>query len=206
MEEMRTTAFQHNCDDGNDDDDKNSQYRFSLHMTLLYNFELLSGSSALDNGAVSEEVAAQTYLIECREKLVQQLPFSNAMSVGLQLRPKEWLTFDYPKCADNGRGFGAAISLLLVEKDETLLAFQQAVGSVFPVDERQNFTPHLSLVYAPQQALSVLTSKTDQLQKEQVLLNESMRATSLSVWSTRGKIQDWYRVSSINLTSSSKLY
>ena len=54
MEEMRTTAFQHNCDDGNDDDDKNSQYRFSLHMTLLYNFELLSGSSALNNGAVSE--------------------------------------------------------------------------------------------------------------------------------------------------------
>ena len=186
MDQMRCTAFQKEA----------SKHEFPLHMTLLYNFDLI----APNDDCLSEEEAAHRLLIHCSKRIRETAP----AATDVQLQPKEWFTLDYPKSADNGKGFGAAVSLLIVEKDLALQQLHETVRSVFPDDERQNhnFTPHLSLVYAPQQSLQTLKTVTDRLQEEEYLLNGApLRAKNLSVWSTRGPTCEWYRVSTISLGS-----
>jgi len=196
MEQMRTIAFP--------DEKEASKHNFPLHLTLLYNFELKFSMNNGDNMSAETE-AAQNLLKQCRDRLLQESSTTNnTLTEGVLLHPEEWFTFDYPTSADNGNGFGAVISLMILEKDDPALQqLHQTVCTVFPAGERQSFTPHLSLVYAPQQSLASLTFQTDQLQKEKILLRDEqiLCATTLSVWSTRGPTKEWYKVASINLAS-----
>lgn len=98
MDQMRCTAFQKEA----------SKHEFPLHMTLLYNFDLI----VPDDDCLSEEEAAHRLLIHCSKRIRQTAP----AATDVQLQPKEWFTLDYPKSADNGRGFGAAVGLLILEK------------------------------------------------------------------------------------------
>lgn len=65
----------------------------------------------------------------------------------LKLTPMSFMYFPYPKHADDGKGFGCVISLILLEKSRWLEVLHGVVSNKFPVDERlDNFVPHISLV------------------------------------------------------------
>ena len=218
MDRMRCVAFQQLPEE-----EAIRKHKFPLHMTLLYNFDLLENhtndASCDDLPAQQEEETAVAHrlLCQCRDRIALGERSRQRRRHGVKLQPQKWFTFDYPKTADHGKGFGAAVSLLLVEKDRELQQWHDTVRSVFPPDERHqehsiSFTPHLSMVYAPQQSLQRLTAITDRLQEEEFLLPTNgdddgededdappLRAQSLSVWSTRGPTCEWYRVSTISL-------
>jgi hypothetical protein len=64
----------------------------------------------------------------------------------MQFVPKSFYYFPYPKHADNGKGFGCIISLILLEKMLMLQLLHAAVTTVFPPDEQlDNFVLHLPL-------------------------------------------------------------
>ena len=167
--------------------------KFLPHLTLLYNIE------PLDSDQHAKEL-----LKCCRDQFLANRYHEEQPSISgdasLELVPKEWLTFDYPKSADSGKGFGAAISLMIIQKNKALASLHRVVKEAFPQDERKrDFHPHMSLVYAPQRCIHFLQKCTAQLQHDQFMLESRLKAKALAVWSTAGKTKDWYRIASIPL-------
>mmetsp|Transcript_4113 Transcript_4113/g.6545 ORF Transcript_4113/g.6545 Transcript_4113/m.6545 type:complete len:180 (-) Transcript_4113:589-1128(-) len=89
--------------------------------------------------------------------------------------------FPYPKTADDGKGFGCCISLLLLETTPRLKCLQEVVKGVFPPDERHGngdgngneeveFKPHVALIYAPENHDNVtngwLEERTSETERE----------------------------------------
>jgi 2'-5' RNA ligase len=141
--------------------------------------------------------------------------------------PTEWYSFHYPKSADDGKGFGCSIALLLIEPTEWLVSLQEICRKILGPDERSKFTPHLSLVYAPEDRSDYLKEYVETKQQaDKVLLeggnNKATKTTTvvdhvvippptatyngalpvkfLSLWSTQGRIQDWYRIAKIPIS------
>jgi hypothetical protein len=101
---------------------------------------------------------------------------SSSSNTVLQLIPTSQYYFPYPKTADNGKGFGCCISLLILETTPHLQLLHDIVRDRFPPDERHGkdnennsdetnqeeeegkesrFRPHMALVYAPEDHESV---------------------------------------------------
>jgi len=152
-------------------------YKFPPHLTLLYNFEPFSTDQPRSH--------AKELLKRSRDRFRSQLKLCNDKPSirnieNTELVPEKWFSFDYPKSADSGNGFGAAISLLTFQNRQELSSLREEVQLTFPVDERQSkFHPHMSLVYAPQDSLDFLQKYTAQLQHEQFLLKSKLKRQRL---------------------------
>jgi hypothetical protein len=130
------------------------------------------------------------------------------------IQPSDWFYLHYPKSADNGKGFGAAIALLLVENEEWLQSIYDICKDTFGYGERHNFIPHLSLVYAPESRGNFLNDYVENQRRHNQQSttpqigsigsnNERRRwkIRSLSIWNTQGKIEDWYRIAEVPISS-----
>ena len=160
------------------------QYAFVPHCTLLYNtsFRKEDGGEQTnddyDDGSCDEQLTKQqrqgeSMLRQCLEEYQKQIAadttFNNdgqqTQTNGkqmIQLIPTSQYYFPYPKTADNGKGFGCCISLLILDTTPHLKLLHDIVRNRFPPDERHGedgndegaeetkFRPHMALVYAPE--------------------------------------------------------
>ena len=125
----------------------------------------------------------------------------------LQLKAMSHYYFPYPIDADEGLGFGCLIPLLLLDKTPGLQALHGATAAVFPSDERHRraggtFRPHMALVYAPESErwLEKWTAEAASTAVEGRGLLGGMRAGCLSVWKTKGTIDEWRQVAKVDLS------
>jgi hypothetical protein len=126
--------------------------------------------------------------------------------------------FHYPVEADDGKGFGCVIALLVIERQSWLIDLYEACQTVFGRDEQRppdNFLPHLSLVYAPESKGRGIKSYVERKQQHQQQQQQELPdewefddcdeeqqpsvAKYLSMWSTQGTIDQWYRIAKIEL-------
>ncbi len=68
--------------------------------------------------------------------ILRNLQCKRSNDLTIYLNPTDFYFFPYPKHADNGRGFGCVISMLLLEKNQNLQRLQFIVSQMFPPDER----------------------------------------------------------------------
>lgn len=119
------------------------------------------------------------------------------------LTASDWYHLHYPKSADNGKGFGCDICLLLIQPTSWLDNLWTSCCQQFGIGERSNFIPHLSVVYAPESRgpfLKAFVERQQAAEKQQQLLESIVqRGGYLSLWSTQGPIQDWHRIAKIPL-------
>jgi len=191
-------------------------HSFVPHCTLLYNLTPITTTDA----TLSEQQLGEQLLNKCidtfRQKCDSETPSgqedaSHTATTIIQqqqqqqqqqhLIPTSFYYFHYPKHADDGKGFGCVISLILLEKTLALQRLHEAVTLVFPPDERQNnFVPHVSLVYAPENMAEWLQQYTKDLEEAKKDLLCPINAQYLSLWSTQGQIKDWYRIARVELS------
>lgn len=152
-------------------------HRFVPHCTLLYNTSLDNYSND-DNADTTREQQGESMLRSCLKEFHRLASTINKTSSSsspssntvLQLIPTSQFYFPYPKTADNGKGFGCYISLLILETTPHLKLLHEIVRDRFPPDERHGkvnnnsdethqedeegdesrFRPHMALVYAPE--------------------------------------------------------
>ena len=215
-------------------------HRFPPHCTLLYNFNpdklvplhLYNAKSANEKAAtqhehahammgkipISKEDIAKELLHKCKTLHSQKCASLKSTSTcshdnNVNLRPTEFHFFPYPKEADNGKGFGCVIPLLLVENTAELSHLQRTVCQVFPPDERHckdhidrqdianegKFIPHMALCYAPENHRDFLEKYVNELKDQRKDLLQTIEAPFLSVWNTEGLLSDWKMVERIKL-------
>lgn len=176
-------------------------HHFSPHCTLLYNFspdDLDDSQQLIPLEKEDKEGRCQLKRRrkEIGEKLLQEclLAYKEAekwttptvadgVNINIDLIPTKFMFFPFPKDADNGKGFGCVISLLLLEKTPNLERLHSIVRKTFPSDERHGrstsstadnevsnhdhdpdqgkFIPHMSLCYAPECCHEKLEKYTD---------------------------------------------
>lgn len=158
---------------------------FVPHITLLYNVSM----DQFEN--------PQECLTDCWEQF-QSRHVSTSEEDTSSITASDWFYFHYPKEADDGRGFGCSICLLLIKLSPWLEALQRVCKESFGPGERSNnFIPHISLVYAPENKEEFLQSFTDDQQQMGSFLNQPIRIKYLSLWSTQGRMNEWYRIARI---------
>jgi 2'-5' RNA ligase len=147
-------------------------HRFVPHCTLLYNTSLDNYSGDEDTKTTWQQ-QGESMLRSCIHEFhrlastINKTSSSSSNTV-IQLIPTSQYYFPYPKTADNGKGFGCCISLLILETTPHLQLLHDIVRDRFPPDERHRkdcsgetnqeeedgnesrFRPHMALVYAPQ--------------------------------------------------------
>jgi 2'-5' RNA ligase len=163
---------------------------FDPHVTLLYNIH----NSRFQDGD------PQATLRKCWELF--QSKQENHLLHDATISASDWYYLHYPKSADDGKGFGCSISLLLMEKSRWLEDLQQACVNAFGQGERKGFIPHLSMVYAPEDAEPFLVKYTGEERKIKTFLKEPMPLKYLSLWSTQGRISEWYPILKIPMTKA----
>ena len=157
-----------------------------LHCTLLYNFAPLLHAN---------EKQLQQLLHRCIIK--DDIIYNN------DLVPTDFYFFHYPKSADDGKGFGCVIPLLLFECTSQLEQLYLTVQSHFPPHERSNhtkFQPHMALIYAPEVYHDYIQTKIKQYKiNQKSLLQKPIRVKYLSIWDTRGTLSQWKCITKIPL-------
>mmetsp|Transcript_36507 Transcript_36507/g.88480 ORF Transcript_36507/g.88480 Transcript_36507/m.88480 type:complete len:260 (-) Transcript_36507:3069-3848(-) len=170
-------------------------YSFFPHVTILYNLEKKKADA-------SPIIDAETTLKECWKQFAakddkvdnneeEDGTTAKEETSSNKLSASDWMYFHYPKSADNGKGFGCSISLLLIEKSPWLEKLHKVCAEAFGHGERDKFIPHLSLVYAPEDREELLVEYTERQRKKGLFLNEPLVVRYLSLWSTEGRICDW---------------
>ena len=176
---------------------------FTPHCTLLYNtsFPPCGDSQHADSDTTNTVINENERFQRRRlgEHLLHQclrVYLSRNQRSDIKLEPTSHYYFPYTKSADDGKGFGCAISLLILETTPELKALHEAVKSVFPPDERHSsgceeedadeekksgeeceeaqedakFRPHMALVYAPENHERVMSGwleeRTHRMEKE----------------------------------------
>ena len=193
---------------------------FAPHVTLLYNIRLEDtasndGSRTSNGGGMKRDGvgdAATTRAIDLLRRCLREYERLEDSSEPIPMNATRYYYFPYPKSADGGRGFGCVISMLLIENNKQLQAIHDAAKTVFPPDERHgeaggSFQPHMALVYAPEQCGKELERWTDN--KDAMERNDRislMKAQTLSIWRTEGKIDNWNRVASLELGSGASIF
>ncbi|KAL3775808.1 hypothetical protein ACHAW5_005070 [Stephanodiscus triporus] len=141
-------------------------HRFLPHCTLLYNTSFPSAVRPIESRKMRRR-EGEDILRKC---LTEYLRLDGRNSdrnepPRIKLTPTSHYYFPYPKSADNGKGFGCAISLLMLETTPELILLQDVIQKSFPPDERHGgvgdeggvkseekveFRPHMTLIYAPE--------------------------------------------------------
>ncbi|KAL7432152.1 hypothetical protein ACHAXM_002978 [Skeletonema potamos] len=213
------------------------QYAFVPHCTLLYNTSLHvdGGDGDQTDGSCDEQTKKQQgeYLLrQCLEEYRKQISDQQQTNDGnLQLIPTSQFYFHYPKTADNGKGFGCCISLLMLDTTHQLQLLHDIVRNRFPPDERHGsknsnanndeseeegketrFTPHMALVYAPEDHENVINGWLEKytVQNEEKKQYAKWYETStvgwnaryLSLWSTEGTLDEWYPIFKLDLAAT----
>ena len=62
------------------------------------------------------------------------------------------------------------------------------------------FIPHMALIYAPEIYGDIVKTRTNELHIEKSNLLQPFRGHVLSLWSTEGKLNDWYLIARLSLT------
>jgi len=256
-------------------------HRIIPHCTLLYNtsfpFSELSIDSSAEAKSRRQQRDGEDLLRQClRDYHIQQdqpcacsseTPFNDIVPKNMskiKMIPTSHYYFPYPKTADNGKGFGCCISLLILETTSRLKLLQEIVKQIFPADERHGggeehatkhqqhdddqpiqeevkFQPHMALIYAPEDHGNVtngwLEERTSQMEHEKRYLqwisslNDSENSDTanggdiddmaemkqekqdqhgpaawdvkyLSIWSTEGRLDEWFPIAKIDLLPS----
>ena len=221
----------------------NGVYEFEPHCTLLYNFDpndlqkekyLQEATRDFDKIAgrdnktanneghgknsieLSNGEVAKALLLKCRDVHQRQSlddDNANGSKITSLLKLESFYFLPYPKDADNGKGFGCVIPLLLLENTPPLQSLHDVVCSVFPPDERHRkgdekrdkipnggkFIPHMALCYAPEVYQDELEDYVKTLQANRNDILGRLEAEFLSVWSTKGGLADWKLIASVDL-------
>jgi len=184
------------------------QHTFVPHCTLLYNTSLDAnddgGQADGGDGSCDDQTKQQQgeYMLrQCLEEYHNQTANTSCNDGNhqkeqpndgkqLQLIPTSQYYFPYPKTADNGKGFGCCISLLILNTTPQLKLLHDIVRNRFPPDERHGdssdndcdnsngeadeprFRPHMALIYAPEDQENVtngwLEKYTEQNEEEKL--------------------------------------
>ena len=186
--------------------DEAGMHRFVPHCTLLYNtafpqhnnMDICKGSSKEEDAKSRQQQEGENILRQCLRDYCKQ---HQTEQMAIKLIPTSHYYFPYPKTADNGKGFGCAISLLILETTPELAALHEVVSRIFPPDERHGggdkvheysnqqqqhddgaspkeeveFRPHMALIYASEEHDNVtngwLEEHTKQLEQNKQYLN-----------------------------------
>lgn len=190
---------------------------FEPHVTLLYNIQLEDtasndgsrNGSGMKRDGVGDAATSRAYdlLRRCLREYQRLVDSSEP----IPMKATRYYYFPYPKSADDGRGFGCVISMLLIENNRQLQAIHDAAKTVFPPDERHgeaggSFQPHVALVHAPEQCGKELERWTDSKNTERNDQFSLMKAQTLSIWRTEGTIDNWNRVASLELGSGASIF
>jgi 2'-5' RNA ligase len=182
-------------------------FPFLPHCTLLYNISSITDDDDVIHDSTEK---LEILLYECVDKFREFADKGHDDAthestwhppMQLMLIPSSFYYFAYPKHADNGKGFGCVISLILLENTVALQQLHAAVTATFPRDERRsNFVPHMSLVYAPETKATWLQQYTTRdLECNKQVLLKPLCAKYLSLWSTKGQVNEWYRFCRVQL-------
>lgn len=162
----------------------------------------------LNNSSISNQNSGKydNYIVRERKTEISKFDRTKKDSY-IEIKPSSFYFFPYPKTADNGKGFGCVISLLILENTLQLQALHDATRSVFPPDERHDeaggdFIPHMALVYAPESKFEWLKNKTEEMKNDANYEHflQTFHGRYLSIWSTQGTLKDWKRIASLELT------
>ncbi|KAK1744546.1 hypothetical protein QTG54_005079 [Skeletonema marinoi] len=178
------------------------QHTFVPHCTLLYNTSLDANDGEQADGGDGSSCDDQTkqqqgeYMLrQCLEEYHKQTADTTCNDGNhqkqkpndtkqLQLIPTSQYYFPYPKTADNGKGFGCCISLLILDTTPQLKLLHDIVRNRFPPDERHGdssdndcdnsngeaeeprFRPHMALIYAPEDQENVTNGWLEKYTKQ----------------------------------------
>eukprot|EP00980_Cylindrotheca_fusiformis_P010597 scaffold2357_cov108-Cylindrotheca_fusiformis.AAC.4 len=168
---------------------------FVPHVTLLYNLETCPD----DPNALLTECWKQ-FIVSSNEEGT-----TTTTSSSPSLKALNWKCFRYPKIADDGKGFGCSIPYLEIETSPWLNRLYQTCQVYFGQGERKGgFFPHLSMAYAPEDKHDFLMDYVNHQQQQhqhqqtaRTLLTKPLPIKYLSVWSTQGRINEWYPMARI---------
>lgn len=181
----------------------NGVHEFSLHCTLLYNF---NPYECIQCEEQSEEDICRELLAQCFQEYKSHVK-SELGEDGILLDSKRYYFFCYPKEADDGRGFGCVIPMLLLKNNANLQRIHDTVARVFPPDERHSnngrFIPHMALCYGPEIYEDDLRAYMSKLESQKQYLLKQMTGEYLSIWKTQGSLKDWKLVDRISLSTVS---
>lgn len=267
-------------------------HRFMPHCTLLYNtsfppsggrsriIESSNGECCDDGGEMRRRVVVgEDILRKCLSEyrcLLDDRNIAQNEQPIIKLIPTSPYYFPYPKMADNGKGFGCAISLLTLKTSPELELLQNVVKKSFPPDERHGgggretteseeehnngccgrtlgedveFRPHITLIYAPEHHehvtdgwledytikmdvramrfshrvnadeddsvgnvaaescdIAVVPEDANVIHKEGRMQQRSPAAWDaryISIWSTEGKLDEWFSIAKLDLFATS---
>jgi len=121
-------------------------YRFAPHCTLLYNtsfplknrqkVEQNDGDAFDSHRKIMQQQEGEELLSNCLAEYYTRASKGSETPPNIQLIPTSHYYFPYPKTADNGKGFGCAISLLILETTPALQLLHEVVKTMFPPDKR----------------------------------------------------------------------
>jgi 2'-5' RNA ligase len=206
-------------------------YRFAPHCTLLYNtsfplknrqeVEQNDGDAFDSHRKIMQQQEGEEFLSKCLAEYYTRASKGSETPSNIQLTPTSHYYFPYPKTADNGKGFGCVISLLILETTPELQLLHEVMKTMFPPDERHqtttdernrrgdastvqnhdgdgdcdggsdqtaqheaSFQPHMALIYAPENHVSVtngwLKHYTTQMESERRYLSWATSSTTTS--------------------------
>lgn len=162
---------------------------FTPHVTLMYNLPPFQDADPAEK------------LKACREKFRSRY----ATRRGLSLLPTEFGNIKFPRSRG---GWGCSIAFLMIQPatcavygSDWLDGLHEICLDTFGPDERGgHLTPHLSLVYAPEDRYDYLQKyASSKREKAYTKSLGGLPVKYLSLWSTEGRIQDWYRIAKIPL-------
>jgi len=170
-------------------------YPFVSHVTILYNIDKKGDEDEKDVD-VEGTLKACWKSFKDKDNAAEDTKFEKGKKTKEEESPhtisaSDWMYFRYPKSADNGKGFGCSISLLLIEKAPWLEKLHKVCADAFGHGERDKFIPHLSLVYAPEDREQMLVEYTEKQRNKRLFVKEPIPVKYLSLWSTEGRICDW---------------
>lgn len=128
-------------------------HRFLPHCTLLYNTSFPSEYCREHEQNVQrrrrrmQKQDGEELLSKCLTEYYNERAIECCCSdtpSNFQLIPTSHYYFPYPKTADNGKGFGCVISLLILQTTPELQLLHEVVKKMFPPDERHHNTDDAS--------------------------------------------------------------
>lgn len=184
-----------------------SAHTFAPHCTLLYNLTLEDEVQGVRLLHEARHDFRKVLAKGCNSLEKEGVVLEEFSKEKLKVCPTHFFYFPYPKSADNGRGFGCVIVMLILESSQLLCKLQHIVARIFPSDERHGegakFQPHMALCYAAEEHSSFLRDEYSRLSSENSPSSKTLLmpfcGKYVSLWKTEGEIHEWKLVAKIEL-------